>query len=150
MAARAASSGDCSAGQPGRDRGRERAAGSVGVGRVDPRRREHVERRAVEDDVLRAFTAEVAALDDDEARPERLDPAGRLARRPLVDDIDAREHGCLRGVGRDDGGERQEQLAERGDGILAEEAIAALRDHHGIDDEAGHAVGAQPVGHRPR
>src|SRR6184192_2967366 len=61
-------------GEAGRDRGRERAPGAVGVAGVDARRAQLLEAAAVEEDV-HGVALEVAALDEDRARSERVQVA---------------------------------------------------------------------------
>ena len=54
----------------------------------------------------------------------------------------------LSGVRRRDEGKGQEPGDEGRDGVLPQEAVAALRHHDGVDDELPHAVMAEPFRHR--
>ncbi len=72
-----------------RDRRRERAAGPVGVGRLDPGCGQDLERDPVPGHVVGTLAADVAALDDDQAWPEGVDPSGSLARGRFVHDLEA-------------------------------------------------------------
>jgi len=96
---------------------------------------------------IRGVALPVAAFHHDRARAEREDLARRGADVVIGAQRMAHEHLGLGQVWGDDRGERQQLLDERADRILAQQAIAALGDHHRIDDEyrpkppAPHAIG---------
>src|SRR5581483_9144888 len=72
----------------------------------------------------------VAAGDDRRAGAELDEALGELAARPAAD-----ERLRLRQVRGDDGGQREEQLDERVDGVVLQETGARGREQHGVDDE---------------
>ena len=96
---------------------------------------------AVGDDAVgrRLLVVEMTALDDHDVGPQR----GELAAR----DLHVRARGHLgthqpRGlgqVGRDDGGDRQQHLAQHLHRVFGQQRVAVLRHEHGIDDEPADA-----------
>ncbi len=111
------------------------AACSMGMPGVDSRaaQLEHFVCRA--DDVDRLRTVEVPALDEYDAGAELEDPS---AGGPHVIDRTNRppgQHLSLWDIGRHDMREREELRPYRRDGLLFEQTVAALGDHHWVDDD---------------
>ena len=80
---------------------------------------------------------EMTALDDDQRGPRSWMRRAASRAEAAVHDVDTRQHGRLGRVRSDDGRERQQQLAQGPDRVFAEQAIAALGDHHRIHHERG-------------
>jgi hypothetical protein len=113
----------------------ERASGSVGVPRVDPRPAyvEGLRRRA--GDVDRVGAVEMAALDQYDARPQPQDPPACL---PHVGGRSHRHLGEDLGFGhvrRNDVGAREQFGPQGGDCIRFEQPVPAFGDHHRIDHD---------------
>ena len=125
-------------GEAGGDGRRKRTAGAVRVPGGDARAAELVRPPSVEEDVHR-LALEMAALDEDRARPERLQIAGRLRHGLHAAHGPPEERLRLREVRGHDLGEREQPLAVGALGGGVEETVAALGDHHRVDDEMGQA-----------
>ncbi len=78
---------------------------------------------------------EMPALDEYDARAERQDPLAGRAHVVERADRHLGQHLRLRHVRRDDVRARQQLGPDRGDGLGLEQPVAALGDHHRIDDD---------------
>ena len=138
--------------EAGRDRRRKRAPGAVRVAAVDARRTELVERVSVEqqvDDLRAGVRGSMAAGDDDRrgahvanrAAPPRAHPPLTTMRRPL----NASASGMFGVTTRARG---SSSVHHRLHAILVEQPLAALGDHHRIDDDERQIQLRDRRGHR--
>ncbi len=119
----------------------EGAAGPVRVAGGMARAACLVELLAVEQHVDDIGRVEVAALDDDGPWSQVVQAARRLAGLRLGAHRPTRQCLRLRRVGGHDRGQWQQIPDQDGDGVLGEQAVEALGDHHGVDDQrAGSAI----------
>src|SRR5438132_1554370 len=123
--------------EPGRDRGRERASGAVGGGRVEPGAGEATYGAVPHQDVDDFVSLQVAAFHERGLRPEREQRATcALHRRGRAHRL-AHEDARFVEVGRD---ERRERHEAPGDELLrsaVQQPVAGRRHHHGIEDVVG-------------
>ena len=126
----------------------EGAAGPVRVARGMARAACFVELLAVEQHVDDIGRVQVAALDDDGPRSQVVQAARRLAGLRLGAHRPPRQCFRLRRIGGHDRGQWQQVPDQHGDGILGEQAVEALGDHHGVDDQRAGAAIPEHAGDR--
>lgn len=135
-------------GKQGGDGGGERAAGAVGVLGERAWSAQFVLHEAVVHDVDAFGTVEMSSLEHDNAGAKAEEGAGGVAH--LVNRGGGRaieKHGGFGQVGREDFGQRQDLLAQRGHGFAGQEVMPAFGHHDRIDDEPPDFVPAQSIGH---
>ena len=116
------------------DRGGERAARAVGVGRVDGFGAQDFEAIAVEPDIHAALRpCHRAAFNQHGFGPEGVNLSRGLLHRLQVYDIDAGEDLGFVAVGRDDRGGGNNAIAQGGNGVVVDQHYAGARHHHRID-----------------
>ena len=128
------------AGEPGRDRGTQRAAGPVRVPRVDSRAAKDAPRPAVPEEVQDLVALQVTSLDQRRRRAAPHNVPCSHFHAPKIPFPYPRQNHRFGPVRRDDGGQRHQLLADRCHGLGVEQLVAAGRDHHRVEDVAAEAV----------
>ena len=123
-----------SEGEVRRHRRREGAAAAVGIPGVDARRVQLGEHAAVEEQIHDLVPLRMAAGDDDGSAAHLMDLVRRRARVLDRSDAAAAQHFGLGDVRGDHRASRQQLRPEHLEPIVVQQASAAFRDHHRVDD----------------
>lgn len=91
---------------------------------------------------------QMPALDDDVARTQTMDRFCRAPHFLESVDLQSRQHARLVQIWRDHGRQRQQLFDQRGARVVAQEWVAAFRDHDRIHDQWGKAMLANFRGNR--